>query len=86
MVGVNNRDLTSFEVDYQRSIELSHQLPERSVKIAESGLSEVDTCVMLHSAGFNGFLIGEQFMKQGHPGDACTSFVSSFVNQKSKIS
>ncbi|MEL6390619.1 MAG: indole-3-glycerol phosphate synthase TrpC [Bacteroidota bacterium] len=82
MVGVNNRDLTTFEVDYDRSKKLFDRLPQDVVKVAESGLSETDTLVMLHAYGFRGFLIGEQFMKQADPGEACHGFISDFLQKR----
>lgn len=82
MVGVNNRDLKTFTVDYERSKKLFDQLPTEIPKIAESGLSEVDTCVMLYNYGFRGFLIGEQFMKQENPGDTCRSFIREFMTKR----
>lgn len=82
MVGVNNRDLTTFEVDYDRSKKLFDRLPQDIIKVAESGLSEVDTLVMLYDYGFKGFLIGEQFMKQAKPGEACKTFIKEFVSNR----
>jgi len=85
MVGVNNRDLTTFEVDYDRSKKLFDQLPEVLPKVAESGLSETSTCTMLYDYGFRGFLIGEQFMKQASPGEACGSFISDFMIKRASL-
>ncbi len=82
MVGVNNRDLTTFEVDYDRSKKLFDALPADVPKIAESGLSKMDTLVMLYEYGFRGFLIGEQFMKQQDPGQACAEMVSSYMQKR----
>lgn len=85
IVGVNNRDLKSFEVDYERSKKLFDQLPGDALKITESGLSKVETCVMLYKHGFRGFLIGEQFMKQEDPGAACQHFISKFKEQMEQV-
>ena len=84
MVGVNNRDLTTFEVDYERSKKLYDRLPEELTKVAESGLSETDTCAMLYDYGFRGFLIGEQFMKQEDPGRSCAAFINDFMNKRNQ--
>ncbi len=67
IVGVNNRDLKSFTVDYERSMKLFDQLPAEVPKIAESGLSQPATVAMLYQYGFRGFLIGEHFMRYEHP-------------------
>jgi indole-3-glycerol phosphate synthase len=75
MVGINNRNLQTFEVDIQHSIRLSKRLPDDKVKIAESGIDDVETIKVFKDAGFKGFLIGEKFMKQPHPGTAFEQFV-----------
>jgi len=75
IIGINNRDLRTFSVDVSRSIALAQQLPAGKMIIAESGIRDVDTICTLKSAGFNGFLIGEQFMKEPDPAIAFASFV-----------
>lgn len=79
LVGVNNRDLKTFTVDIERSIRLSKRIPAGAVKIAESGISRVETIVQLKKAGFQGFLIGENFMKEADPGVAFQAFASQLV-------
>ncbi len=75
MVGINNRNLQTFEVDINHSIRLSKQLPAGMVKIAESGIDEVEMIKRFKDAGFQGFLIGEKFMKEADPGIAFEQFV-----------
>jgi len=75
MVGINNRDLKYFKVDFERSMRMFDQLPKEQIKIAESGISDYKTVVDLKRKGFNGFLIGENFMKTADPGWACQSFI-----------
>jgi indole-3-glycerol phosphate synthase len=75
LVGVNNRNLKTFEVDINTSIRLSEQIPVQFVKISESGLSDPESIAQLRSAGFQGFLIGETFMKTEDPGKACAEFI-----------
>lgn len=75
VVGVNNRDLKSFTVDINRSLELGEKIPAGKVKISESGITDTGTIYKLRSAGFKGFLIGESFMKQEDPAVAFASFV-----------
>lgn len=77
MVGINNRDLTTFQVDIDRSIQLANQLPESLVKIAESGINDPQTLIKMRESGFTGFLMGEHFMKQEHPGEAFRKFVTA---------
>ncbi|MBL7744996.1 MAG: indole-3-glycerol phosphate synthase TrpC [Chitinophagaceae bacterium] len=75
MVGVNNRNLKTFKVDIQTSLELINKIPSDKPAIAESGISDVETIVTLKQAGFKGFLIGETFMKEADPAIAFASFV-----------
>jgi indole-3-glycerol phosphate synthase len=76
MVGVNNRNLKTFEVSIDISLELINRIPGEKPAIAESGISDVDTIVTLRQAGFKGFLIGENFMKQPSPSIAFADFVN----------
>lgn len=75
MVGVNNRDLKTFSVNVNRSIELSKRIPADKIRIAESGIDDAETIRIFKDAGFKGFLIGEKFMKAENPGEAFKDFV-----------
>lgn len=75
LIGINNRDLKTFNVDIDRSIQLSEKLPEGMMKIAESGIDNPETVLKMRQAGFDGFLMGEYFMKQLDPGEVFRSFV-----------
>lgn len=75
LVGVNNRNLKTFEVDINTSIDLAPKIPSNMVKISESGLSHIATLHQLRSVGFQGFLMGENFMKTTSPGETCASFI-----------
>ena len=75
LVGINNRDLKTFAVDINRSVELGMKIPADKIKIAESGISDVKTIRLLKQNGFKGFLIGENFMKEKDPGEAFRIFV-----------
>lgn len=77
IVGVNNRNLKTFVVDIQHSKDLFHQIPDRFVKISESGISNPTTIIDLKAHGFQGFLIGERFMKTENPGAACAEFTNA---------
>jgi len=76
MVGVNNRNLKTFEVDIHTSLNLINKIPADKPAVAESGISNVETIVSLRKAGFKGFLIGETFMKEPDPGNAFSRFVT----------
>lgn len=75
VVGVNNRDLNDFTTDVNRSFKIAEQLPNETTKISESGLSDADTILRLKKAGFDGFLVGEAFMRTSRPEAACAEFV-----------
>jgi len=75
IVGVNNRSLKTFEVDVETSVRLEKMIPNRFVKISESGLSGPNEILYLRKNGFKGFLIGETFMKTDNPGEACRKFI-----------
>ena len=75
LVGINNRNLKTFEVDIENSIKLAGMLPAEMPKIAESGISSPDMIKDLRTKGFDGFLIGENFMKTAAPGEAFIEFV-----------
>jgi indole-3-glycerol phosphate synthase len=77
IVGVNNRDLKTFTVDINRSITLSKKIPADKIKIAESGINDIETIGIFKNAGFKGFLIGENFMKQPDPAIAFAHFVQT---------
>lgn len=76
LVGVNNRNLKTFEVSITTSLNLIHKIPSNKLAIAESGISDVNTIVTLRNAGFKGFLIGENFMKETDPSIAFADFVN----------
>jgi len=80
LVGINNRNLKTFEVDFENSIKLSKQLPSNTIKVAESGISDFKNIIELKKHGFEGFLIGENFMKTKNPELACTEFIQNLKN------
>jgi indole-3-glycerol phosphate synthase len=75
IIGVNNRDLTTFDVSIQHSLDLIDQLPATCARISESGISSVEAIATLNKVGFEGFLIGEFFMREKNPGIACQYFI-----------
>jgi len=76
IIGINNRNLNTFDVDLENSIRLSNQIPDSSLKISESGISDPKIIMGLKEYGFQGFLIGETFMNKEDPGEACLEFIS----------
>lgn len=70
LVGINNRNLKDFKVDLQHSVHLKNLLPAGVLSIAESGISSVEDFKFLKEQGFDGFLMGEYFMRNETPGKA----------------
>lgn len=77
IVGVNNRNLKTFEVSLQNSIDIISHIPNDFTKISESGITKKEDVLLLQSHGFNGFLIGENFMKTENPGKSLEKFINS---------
>lgn len=75
MCGVNNRNLGTFHTDVENSFRLADRLPKEICKISESGISNPQTVADLISVGYNGFLIGETFMKSDNPGVKLREFI-----------
>lgn len=76
LVGINNRNLETFEVDIRNSLELAPRIPREFIRVAESGISTQQSILELRNQGFDGFLLGEHFMKQRDPGMALGLFVA----------
>ena len=75
-IGVNNRDLRTFEVRLETSLELVEHIPAVVVRVAESGISSADDLGRLRAAGFDAFLIGESLMRQRDPGAALAALLA----------
>ncbi|SOD96598.1 indole-3-glycerol phosphate synthase TrpC [Spirosoma fluviale] len=78
LVGVNNRDLKTFTTSIETSLRLIDKIPDTFAKITESGLHDADTMLTLFRAGFDGFLIGEAFMKTDDPAQALANLVTQY--------
>jgi indole-3-glycerol phosphate synthase len=76
LIGVNNRDLRTFHVDVQRSVDLAAQMPPGSIRVAESGLRTAADLVKVSAAGFHAVLIGEHFMTAADPGAALAQLLA----------
>ncbi|MFC7356820.1 indole-3-glycerol phosphate synthase TrpC [Jejudonia soesokkakensis] len=75
MLGVNNRNLKTFDVSLDSSKALSEAIPSNFVKVSESGISSIEAIKELKNYGYQGFLIGENFMKTDDPGKAASAFI-----------
>lgn len=76
ILGVNNRDLKTFETSLETSVKIARKLPGEVVKISESGIRNADDILMLREHGFKGFLIGETFMRESQPQVACAKLIA----------
>lgn len=77
LVGINNRNLKDFTVDLEHSVKLKNLLPENVLSIAESGIYNIENFKYLKAQGFDGFLMGEYFMKHKNPGNAFSDFIKN---------
>ncbi len=80
-VGVNSRDLRTFEVSLERACELADKLPKSAVRVAESGIRSQADMRKLSAAGYEAFLIGESLMRESKPGGALASLLRGGLNQ-----
>jgi indole-3-glycerol phosphate synthase len=80
LVGVNNRQLKTFVTDVQTSFDLVSKIPDQYVKVSESGLDNPAVVRGLKEAGYNGFLMGERFMKFPDPGAEFSAFLNQLTN------
>ena len=83
LIGVNNRNLKDFTVSTDISKKLSEFIPDGVIKVSESGISTPEAILELIAYGFEGFLIGENFMKQTDPGRAAADFIHSLTELRS---
>jgi len=80
MLGVNNRNLKTFEVSLEASKSLSESIPHDFVKVSESGISSIEAIQELKQYGYQGFLIGENFMKTDNPGKSAAKFIEQLAS------
>jgi indole-3-glycerol phosphate synthase len=78
---VNNRNLDTLEIDINNSVELYEMIPDEFVKISESGISKIQSILKLKEVGFDGFLIGENFMKTNNPQESADNFIKQVENE-----
>ena len=78
-IGVNNRNLHTFKVDLNTSLQLAELMPPGVVKVAESGIETGEDIARLREAGFDAFLIGESLMRAAYPGEALRDLLARAV-------
>ena len=79
MLGVNNRNLKTFDVSLNTSKGLSELIPNDFVKVSESGISNIEAIKELQPYGYKGFLIGENFMKTDNAGESAKQFIKGLL-------
>jgi len=79
--GVNNRNLSTFAVSLETSLQLADRLPSGAVRVAESGIHTAEDIERLRSAGFDAFLVGESLMRQPDPGAALRALLSPLMEK-----
>ena len=85
LIGINNRNLKTFDVDIDRSLKMAQQIPATRLKIAESGIGSVATVNLFKENGFRGFLMGENFMKEANPGKAFAKFAQELAGSQNLV-
>jgi indole-3-glycerol phosphate synthase len=86
LIGVNNRSLKTFDVSIEVSKRLGPMIPQSVVRVSESGISDPETITELRQYGYEGFLMGENFMKHSRPEAAALEFMDRLRSEKSKVS
>jgi len=79
LVGVNNRNLHDFTLNLDTSLSLAEAIPAEFVKVSESGISQAKSIVQLRGVGYQGFLLGETFMRHSRPERACATLVQELT-------
>jgi indole-3-glycerol phosphate synthase len=84
LIGINSRNLRTFEVDLESAFRLVEKMPATCLRVAESGIHSGEALARLHSAGYEAFLIGESLMKVEKPGEALARFMEEamFVDER----
>ncbi|MCB0995507.1 MAG: indole-3-glycerol phosphate synthase TrpC [Acidimicrobiales bacterium] len=77
LVGVNQRDLVTFEVDTDRAVRMAPQMPDGVVRVAESGVRGAEDARLLREAGYHAVLVGESLVTSGDPAGATAALRSA---------
>ncbi len=84
LLGVNNRNLDTFQTSVETSRQLANSIPDDFVKVSESGINDPQVVSDLMDHGYEGFLIGEYFMQHGLPSSACSTFIKQIKSLRSE--
>ena len=81
IIGINNRNLDTLDIDIKNRIDMFEKIPNEFIKISESGISKVESIIRLIKVGYDGFLIGENFMKTSKPEESAYNFIKKVENE-----
>jgi indole-3-glycerol phosphate synthase len=84
LIGVNNRNLATFETNIETSKRLAEHIPDAVVKVSESGLNNAEKIIELKEYGYRGFLIGESFMMNNRPEKACAALIEEIKKKEAE--
>ena len=84
LIGVNNRNLKTFATDIEISKHLAEMIPNHVVKVSESGIEKTETILELKKYGYQGFLMGQNFMQHNSPERACKEFIDELNRLEGK--
>lgn len=85
VVGVNNRNLKTMQIDIKTSFQLADLIPSKFLKVSESGIESPESIHQLRGAGYNGFLIGSHFMKHPRPEQACKDLITELNKTRKEL-
>jgi indole-3-glycerol phosphate synthase len=85
VVGVNNRNLKTLEIDLDTSYKMAGLIPSKYLMVSESGIETIETISKLRTVGYSGFLIGSYFMKQARPEQACKDFINALNKTRKEL-
>ncbi|MGA7632086.1 MAG: indole-3-glycerol phosphate synthase TrpC, partial [Terriglobales bacterium] len=85
LIGINSRNLRTFEVNIDTALRLGEKIPADCVRVAESGIQSGSDLARLRSAGYKAFLIGESLMKVEHPGEALAKLIDEAKNGSKQV-
>jgi indole-3-glycerol phosphate synthase len=85
LIGVNTRDLRTFQVSLQTAFDLAEKFPKGIVRVAESGIQSAEDVAQLRAAGYNAFLVGQSLMRAASPGAALRELLSPFANTQYSV-
>jgi len=85
LIGVNARDLQTFQVNLETAFDLAATFPRNVVRVAESGIHSAEDVARLRAAGYDAFLIGESLMRAERPGEALRGLLAAVPSVRQAV-